>query len=78
MPTDKEIEAALRAWWELMPDDPMPWDDETHPDQERYKKASMRDMRAALTAAEQVRANEPSKSSHGTDPTWPGPMSGED
>jgi len=56
MATDKEIEAALRAWWELLPTDPLPWDE--NPKDLHFRDSSLRDMRTALIAAEQVRASE--------------------
>lgn len=54
MPTDQQVIAALRAWWELGPGELMPWADETERDQTRFREASMRDMRAALVAAAEL------------------------
>ena len=50
MVSEKQVIVALRAWWELGPDDALPWDS-GYPDQERFRVSSMRDMRAALEAA---------------------------
>ena len=47
--TDEQVIEALRAWWELGPDEALPWDS-GYPDQERFRVSSMRDMRAALEA----------------------------
>jgi 4'-phosphopantetheinyl transferase EntD len=62
MPTDKEIEAAAF---------------QIHAEMGCTITAARICAERALAAAEQVRASE-SKPNHGTDPTWPGPMAGED
>ena len=47
--TDQKVEIALRKWWDLEPNQPLPWD--TAPVDLHFKEMSMRDMRAALEAA---------------------------
>ena len=47
--TDQKVEIALRKWWDLEPNQPLPWD--TEPVDLHFKEMSMRDMRAALEAA---------------------------
>jgi hypothetical protein len=46
--TDQQVLTALRAWWNLEPGEPMPW--ETGRDITSFQESSMRDMRAALEA----------------------------
>lgn len=55
MVSDQKVLAALRAWWELGPDDQMPWQDESERDQTHFREASMRDMRAAIQAAQDLK-----------------------
>ena len=52
--TDDQVLASLRVWWGLGPDDPMPWDDKSVLDVLDFQGCSIRDMRAALEAAENV------------------------
>jgi len=47
--TDQKVEIALRKWWDLEPNQPLPWD--APPIDLHFKEMSMRDMRAALEAA---------------------------
>lgn len=49
--TDKQIQAALRAWWDLDADEPFIWDLRANSMAESFKATSFRDMRAALEAA---------------------------
>ena len=78
MATDKEIETARSRLRQLF--DGSPWLRDKQ-NRDGFVPGCMNltwgDL-FALTAAEQVRASEPSTPSHGTDPTWPGPMSGDD
>jgi hypothetical protein len=52
--TDAQVEAALRAWWNLEPGSTMPWEgvEEPIPGGVTFHESSMRDMRAALEAAQ--------------------------
>ena len=55
MVSDQKVLAALRVWWELGPDDQMPWLDESERGQTHFREASMRDMRAAIQAAQDLK-----------------------
>jgi hypothetical protein len=54
MVNDAQVFAALRAWWDLGPNDAMPWEDNLR-EKTSFREASIRDMRAALEAAQELK-----------------------